>query len=41
MLLSPKTVSTYRTRVMEKLLLTNNIELTHYCLTHDLIDRMA
>ncbi len=41
MRLSPKTVSTYRTRVMEKLLLGSNIELAHYCLTHELIDSLV
>lgn len=39
--LSPKTVSTYRSRLLEKLLLTSNIELTHYCLNQGLIDSMA
>ncbi len=36
--LSPKTVSTYRTRVFEKLGVTSNVELAHYCLTHRLSD---
>lgn len=36
--LSPKTVSTYRTRILEKLALTSNAELACYCLTHQLID---
>lgn len=36
--LSPKTVSTYRSRIMEKLALASNVDLTRYCLTHQLID---
>jgi DNA-binding NarL/FixJ family response regulator len=35
--LSVKTISTYRTRVLEKLKLKTNIELTHYALKHKLI----
>ncbi len=35
--LSAKTVSTYRRRVLDKLGLQNNAELTRYCLTHGLI----
>ena len=34
--LSPKTVSTYRTRVLEKLALLSNVELARYCLKHGL-----
>jgi two-component system, NarL family, invasion response regulator UvrY len=34
--LSPKTISTYRTRILEKLGLQNNVELVRYCLTHHL-----
>jgi two-component system, NarL family, invasion response regulator UvrY len=34
--LSVKTVSTYRTRILEKLNLTNNAELVKYALTHGL-----
>jgi len=37
MFLSVKTVSTYRTRVMEKLSLQTNSELTHYALRNGLI----
>lgn len=37
MALSVKTVSTYRTRVMEKLHLTSNSDLTYYALKHGLI----
>jgi len=35
--LSVKTVSTYRSRVMEKMHLASNSDLTHYALTHGLI----
>jgi DNA-binding NarL/FixJ family response regulator len=39
--LSPKTVSTYRARILEKLGVASNAELAHYCLTHQLsVDRM-
>ena len=37
MALSVKTVSTYRTRVMEKLKLASNSDLTYYALKHGLI----
>jgi DNA-binding NarL/FixJ family response regulator len=36
--LSPKTVSTYRTRILEKLGVEGNVELARYCLDHGLID---
>ena len=36
--LSPKTVSTYRTRVMDKMSMTTNAELTRYALEMRLID---
>lgn len=36
--LSPKTVSTYRTRILEKLGLDSNAALARYCLAHRLID---
>lgn len=36
--LSPKTVSTYRTRVLAKLGMASNAELTRYCLAHRLIE---
>ena len=36
--LSPKTVSTYRTRIFEKLDLDSNAELARYCITHGLLD---
>jgi DNA-binding NarL/FixJ family response regulator len=35
--LSVKTVSTYRSRVMVKMGLSSNSELTHYALRHGLI----
>jgi DNA-binding NarL/FixJ family response regulator len=34
--LSPKTVSTYRSRVLEKIGVASNAELARYCLTHGL-----
>ena len=34
--LSPKTVSTYRTRILKKLKLGNNAELTRYVIEHKL-----
>lgn len=36
--LSVKTVSTYRTRILEKLHMHNNAELIHYALQHKLVD---
>lgn len=36
--LSVKTVSTYRTRILEKMVLTTNSDLTYYALKHQLID---
>ena len=36
--LSPKTVSVYRARVLEKLGMTSNADLTAYCLRNGLID---
>jgi len=35
--ISDKTVSTYRSRIMEKMDLTKNTELTKYCIEHKLI----
>lgn len=35
--ISPKTVSTYRARVLEKLRLETNADLTRYCLAHRLV----
>jgi two-component system, NarL family, invasion response regulator UvrY len=37
MLLSPSTVSTYRTRILKKLKLKNNAELVHYAVRHRLV----
>ena len=36
--LSVKTVSTYRARVLEKMGMQNNAELTHYAIKHQLVD---
>jgi DNA-binding NarL/FixJ family response regulator len=36
--LSPKTVSTYRARVLRKLALANNVDLARYCLQHQLVE---
>ena len=36
--LSVKTVSTYRSRILDKMGLQNNADLTRYCLKHTLID---
>jgi two-component system, NarL family, invasion response regulator UvrY len=36
--LSEKTVSTYRSRVLQKMKLENNAELTHYAFKHNLVD---
>jgi len=38
LLLSPKTVSTYHSRVLEKLRLCSNAELTRYVIEHQLLD---
>lgn len=35
--LSVKTISTYRTRVLEKMQMKNNAELTHYAIQHGLV----
>ena len=37
MFLSASTISTYRSRVLKKLRLTNNAQLVHYAITHQLI----
>jgi two-component system invasion response regulator UvrY len=37
--LSPKTVSTYRHRLYEKLGVSNDVELTHFAIRHGLIDK--
>ena len=36
--LSPKTVSTYRHRLYEKLGVSNDVELTHFALRHGLVE---
>jgi two-component system, NarL family, invasion response regulator UvrY len=36
--LSEKTITTYRARILEKLELRNNVELTHYAIQHKLIE---
>jgi two-component system invasion response regulator UvrY len=36
--LSPKTVSVYRARILEKMAMTNNAELTHYAIKHGLVE---
>jgi DNA-binding NarL/FixJ family response regulator len=36
--LSVKTISTYRTRVLEKMGLRNNAELMHYAMRHELVE---
>lgn len=38
--LSPKTVSTYRHRVYEKLGVSNDVELTHFALRHGVIEQV-
>jgi two-component system invasion response regulator UvrY len=38
MILSPSTISTYRTRILRKLGLSNNAQLVHYAITHKLIE---
>jgi DNA-binding NarL/FixJ family response regulator len=37
--LSPKTISTYRARILEKMELQDNTELVAYCLLHDLVGK--
>ncbi|MGJ3242043.1 MAG: response regulator transcription factor [Opitutales bacterium] len=39
--ISPKTVSTYRTRILEKLGLQTTADLVRYCLQHDLLNGSA
>lgn len=36
--LSVKTISTYRTRILEKMRMKNNAELTHYAIKHGLVE---
>ncbi|MFO0151818.1 MAG: response regulator transcription factor, partial [Burkholderiales bacterium] len=35
--LSPKTVSVYRARILEKMRLSSNAEITHYALKNGLV----
>jgi DNA-binding NarL/FixJ family response regulator len=35
---SVKTISTYRARILEKMQMKSNAELTRYAMTHGLID---
>lgn len=37
--LSVKTISTYRTRILEKMVMQNNAELTHYAIQNSLIEQ--
>lgn len=39
--LSPKTVSTYRTRILEKLDLESTADLVRYAIEHDLLDSLS
>ena len=36
--LSVKTISTYRTRILDKMKMKNNAELTHYAIKQGLVD---
>lgn len=36
--LSEKTISTYRTRILEKMIMKNNAQLTHYAIKNQLVD---
>ena len=38
--LSPKTISTYRSRILEKMKMQKNAELTHYAVRQGLVDTM-
>jgi len=38
MFLSPKTISTYRSRILEKMNLKSNVELIHYAIHNQLVD---
>ncbi len=37
LILSEKTITTYRARILEKMDLRNNVELSHYAIKHDLL----
>jgi two-component system invasion response regulator UvrY len=36
--LSVKTISTYRARILEKMKMKHNAELTHYAIKHELVE---
>jgi len=36
--LSAKTISTYRVRILEKMKMSNNAQLTHYAIRRELIE---
>lgn len=38
LILSEKTITTYRARILEKMDLRNNVELSHYAIKHKLLD---
>jgi len=38
LMLSVKTISTYRTRVLRKMRMKSSAELTHYAIKHGLVD---
>ena len=38
--LSPKTISTYRSRILEKMKMQKNAELTHYAVRQGLVDAL-
>jgi DNA-binding NarL/FixJ family response regulator len=38
MALSPKTISTYRVRILKKMKMMHNAELTHYAIKNQLTD---
>jgi DNA-binding CsgD family transcriptional regulator len=38
MVVSPKTVSVYRARMLEKMGFNNNAEAVHYAIAHDLVE---
>jgi DNA-binding NarL/FixJ family response regulator len=38
LILSEKTITTYRARILEKMDLRNNVELSHYAIKHELLD---
>jgi DNA-binding NarL/FixJ family response regulator len=38
LILSEKTITTYRARILEKMKLRNNVELSHYAIRHKLLE---